>query len=73
MSDNLRDRIAAVLARLYEPKCCDECDQGRDIFLLQGYLEDADAVIEALDHDYIIVRPGTPLAQQILEWQLTDE
>lgn len=29
----------------------------------------ADAVIAAIDRDYIIVEPGTPLAQKIVEWQ----
>lgn len=72
MSETLRDRVAAVLARIYEPKCCDECDQHRDSVLASFYLEDADKVIEALDRDYIIVEPGTPLAQRIAQWQLAN-
>ena len=56
MTDNLRDnhmsdlrnRVAMVLARLYEPKCCDECDQHRDSVLASFYLEDADVLIEEL-------------------------
>lgn len=60
MNDSiLRDRIAAVLMR--------------DAFGLTtqtAALRQADAVIAALDRDYIIVAPGTALAQKIVEWQL---
>lgn len=52
---NLRDRIAAVI--------------DREVDGLWEPLDVADAVIAALDRDYIVVEPGTPLAQKIVEWQ----
>lgn len=61
MSDNLRTRIAAALRNMNRA--------GRDPVSFEGM---ADAVIEALDRDYIIVTPGTPLAQRIAQWQLTN-
>jgi hypothetical protein len=55
----LRDRIAAVIC-------------GMDALRAQQWsLDVADAVIAALDRDYIIVTPGTPLAQRIAQWHLS--
>ena len=58
MPDNLRDRIEAVLWEHF-----DEAAPSLSMW------EMAEAVIAAIDRDYIIVEPGTPLAQKIVEWQ----
>lgn len=66
MSD-LRDRIAAAVCNWYygEETAWEETSEGSR----QDWQGCAEAVIEALDRDYIIVTPGTPLAQKIVEWQ----
>ena len=71
MTDNLRDRIAAAIYSKAAGWDDFPFDDLMPTFKAM-FLEQADAVIEALDRDYIIVTPGTPLAQKILEWQLTD-
>ena len=60
--NGLRDRIAAAIAKADQDWCSDN----------NLHHDMADAVIAALDRDYIIVEPGTPLAQRIAQWQLAD-
>ena len=73
MTDNLRDRITAVLYdhwSTYGNDC--ECgwNCAKELSFSANYeAHVADAVIAAIDRDWIIVEPGTPLAQKILEWK----
>lgn len=48
ITNNLRTKIAKLLADMYEHKCCDECDQTRIESAYKEYLDDADAVIGML-------------------------
>lgn len=65
MSDDLRTRIAAALkAEDEKPHVCPFGEP-----TMASYDRLADAVIVALNRDYIIVEPGTALAQKIVEWQ----
>lgn len=69
MSDDLRTKIAAVLYQRFAT-AMGFADASWENIEHQTWLEDADAVIAELDRDYIIVEPGTPLAQRIAQWQL---
>lgn len=61
MTDNLRGLIARNLGHNY--------GLADDGYSQDDLLRMADGLITAIDRDYIIVQPGTPLAQKIVEWQ----
>lgn len=68
MTDNLRTRIAAAIYGVSLSDADPPWERVPDRYR-SGALAQADAVIAALDRDYIVVEPGTPLAQKIVEWQ----
>lgn len=68
VTDDLRTKIAKVLYHNFcGPFWDDETEEAIEMWCC-----DADRLIRELERDYIIVEPGTPLAQRIAQWQLSN-